>query len=275
MAAGQDKVAVVTGAGSGIGRALAGELASRGFALALSDVDEAGLAVTAKQLADAGHRVHTSRVDVADRDAVFAHADEVLAELGRVDVVINNAGVALNASVREQSHADLRFVLDVDFWGVVHGTEAFLPALIDSGRGHLTNISSLFGLVGVPKQSAYAAAKFAVRGYTETLRQEMVLERQPVQVHCVHPGGVRTDIARSARTGPSEDPDETAKLFDVVARTSPEAAARAIVKGMQRGKGRILVGADARVLGALPRLLGNGYQTVIRPLLGAQLYRRS
>ncbi|MEC8896759.1 MAG: SDR family NAD(P)-dependent oxidoreductase, partial [Pseudomonadota bacterium] len=192
-----NKVAVVTGAGSGIGRSLAKSLAARGCRLALSDVNEAGLAETAASLG--GAEVKTYRLDVSDRDAIYAHAAQVRKEFGQVNLIINNAGVALSATVREMTDADFKWVMDIDFWGVAHGTRAFLPYLIESGDGHVVNISSVFGLIGVPKQSAYNAAKFAVRGFTESLRQEMKLENQPVQVSCVHPGGIRTNIANAAR----------------------------------------------------------------------------
>lgn len=266
------RVAVVTGAGSGIGRALALRLAGHGFDLAISDVDEVGLGETDRLL---GGRTDAlvEKVDVSERDAVHAHADAVSARFGRVDLVVNNAGVALDCSVLEQAHEDIRWVMDVDFWGVVHGTEAFLPRLVDHGRGHLVNISSVFGLVGVVNQSAYNAAKFAVRGYTEALQQELDLARVPVSVHCVHPGGVRTEIARRARSGPSGDPARTAALFDKVAMTTPDAAARAIIRGVRRGRKRILVGPDAVGFEAMQRVLGTGYQPILRNLWGRAVTR--
>ena len=169
-----NRVAVVTGAGSGIGRALAQALAAKGCRLALSDVNETGLAETAAACNET--EVRTYLLDVADRDAVYAHADQVASDFGAVNLIINNAGVALSASVREMTDEDFKWVMDIDFWGVAHGTRAFLPYLIASGDGHVVNISSVFGLIGVPKQSAYNAAKFAVRGFTEALRQEMIVE---------------------------------------------------------------------------------------------------
>ena len=156
-----NKVAVVTGAGSGIGRALALSLAKRGCRLALSDVNDKGLAETAALVKKA--EVKTYHLDVADRDAIYAHAKEVVADFGKVNLIINNAGVALSASVREMSDEDFSWLMDINFWGVAHGTRAFLPHLIESGDGHVVNVSSVFGLIGVPKQSAYNAAKFAVR----------------------------------------------------------------------------------------------------------------
>ncbi|MTV24738.1 SDR family NAD(P)-dependent oxidoreductase [Nitriliruptoraceae bacterium ZYF776] len=261
------KVAVVTGAAGGIGRALAFEFGRRGFAVAVSDVGEAALTKTVRDLTDAGVRTLDEVVDVADRDAVHAHAARVVDAFGRVDVVVNNAGVAMSAWASSQRHEDLRWLVDVDFYGVVHGTEAFLPHLIASGDGYLANISSVFGFVGVPKQSAYNAAKFAVRGYTEALRQEVALQGHPVSVSCVHPGGIRTDIARSARLGDGEDAAATSALFDALARTTPEQAARTIVAGLRRRKARILVGPDAYLFEAAHRVLGAGYQPLFTAVL--------
>src|SRR6478735_2968715 len=185
------KVAVITGAGSGIGRALAYELARRGAKLALSDVDNTGLAETARH----------ARVIGAD-------------EFGVVNIVVNNAGVAFTGDVEHMSFEQIERVVDVDFWGVVHGTKAFLPHLIESGDGHLVNISSLFGLLAMPSQSAYNAAKFAVRGFTESLRQEMLLAGHPVEVTCVHPGGIKTAIARNSGAVAGRDAAELAAFFD-------------------------------------------------------------
>lgn len=265
-----NKVAVITGAGSGIGRALAMELANRGCRLALSDVNEAGLKETAA-LCDASE-VRTYRLDVADRDAIYAHAAQVAKDFGVVHLVINNAGVALSATVREMTDDDFQWVMDIDFWGVAHGTRAFLPHLIASGEGHVVNISSVFGLIGVPKQSAYNAAKFAVRGFTEALRQEMKLENQPVAVSCVHPGGIRTNIANAARMGKSENAEAQRKGFDKLAVTSPEKAARIIVKGILKDESRILVGPDAWGIDVINRLLGAAYQPLVERFSRKNLY---
>ncbi|MDX1633661.1 MAG: SDR family NAD(P)-dependent oxidoreductase [Marinobacter sp.] len=265
-----NKVAVVTGAGSGIGRALAMELAARGCRLALSDVNEAGLKETAA-LCDASE-VRTYRLDVADRDAIYAHAGQVTKDFGAVHLVINNAGVALSATVREMTDEDFKWVMDIDFWGVAHGTRAFLPHLIASGEGHVVNISSVFGLIGVPKQSAYNAAKFAVRGFTEALRQEMKLEKQPVAVSCVHPGGIRTNIANAARMGKSENAEAQRKGFDKLAVTSPEKAARIIVKGILKDESRILVGPDAWGIELINRVLGAAYQPLVERFSRKNLY---
>jgi hypothetical protein len=192
------KVAVVTGAASGIGRALAYELARRGARLAISDIDDVGLAETAKHARVIGAKVHEQHLDVTDRAAVLAYADTVADEFGAVHLLINNAGIAFTGDIEEMTFEQIERVMDVDFWGVVNGTKAFLPYLIESGDGHVVNISSLFGLLAVPGQSAYNAAKFAVRGFTEALRQEMIVSGHPVQVTCVHPGGIKTAIARNA-----------------------------------------------------------------------------
>jgi NADP-dependent 3-hydroxy acid dehydrogenase YdfG len=256
------KCVVITGAGSGIGRALAQHLAARGARLALSDVDLAGLAETVASLGTA--EVRSDPLDVRDRAAMARYATSVAEQFGGVDVLINNAGVALTGSVPDLSYADLEWVLDIDFWGVVNGTKEFLPHLIASGDGHLVNISSLFGLLAVPGQSAYNAAKFAVRGFTESLRQEMLVGRVPVQVSCVHPGGIQTAIARNARVAEGEDQVALADYFDrKLAKTSAERAAEVIVAGMLAGKPRILVGPDAKALDLLVRLLGSRYQAIV------------
>lgn len=271
------KVAVVTGAGSGIGRALALDLAARGAVLALSDKDEVGLLETGR-MAESHHarEVHTEKLDVTDRAAVAAYATSVAAELGRVDAVFNNAGVALHGEVEEMGYDDLAWVMDVNFWGVVHGSKEFLPHLVASGDGHLVNISSLFGLMAMPGQAAYNSSKFAVRGFTEALRTEMLVNRHPVQVSCVHPGGIRTAIARNARTTASHDPEKVAQLFDRrLARTSAERAAEVIVQGVLRGRPRIVVGGDAKLLDAWVRLAGPRYQSAVARVAGHLLPRRS
>jgi hypothetical protein len=255
------KVAVITGAGSGIGRATAYELARRGAKLALSDVDASGLAETARHARVIGAQVHDSHLDVTDRAAVLAYADAVAAEFGVVNIVVNNAGVAFTGDVEQMSFEQIERVMDVDFWGVVHGTKAFLPHLIASGDGHVVNISSLFGLLAMPSQSAYNAAKFAVRGFTESLRQEMILAGHPVQVSCVHPGGIQTAIARNAGTIAGLNQSDFAQFFDSkLAKTSADSAARTIVRGIAGNKPRVLVGTDAKILDALVRLLGARYQ---------------
>ncbi len=264
------KVVVITGAGSGIGRALALNAAGKGAVLALTDWDEVGLVETAQQVQRVAHReVRTDKLDVRDRAAVRAYAASVAEEHGRVNVVVNNAGVALHGDFEEVDYADFEWVMDVDFWGVVQGTKEFLPHLIASGDGHVVNISSLFGLIGMPGQTAYNAAKFAVRGFTEALRQEMLLAKHPVQVTCVHPGGIKTGIARNARTTESHDQAQVARHFDTkLARMTPERAAEIIVDGILANKPRVLVGGDAKALDWLQRIVGARYQRLIT--LGAR-----
>ena len=260
-----DKVVVITGAGSGIGRALALNLAQRGSLLALSDVDEAGLAETVDLVKGAGAReVRSDRLDVADRAAFAAYAGSVAEQFGRVNVVINNAGVALAGDLVDLTYEDMDWIVGINFWGVVHGTKEFLPHLIASGDGHVVNLSSLFGLISVPGQSAYNATKYAVRGLTEALREEMLMNGHPVGVTAVHPGGIKTAIARNARVSRHEDKEATAQLFDKkLARMSPERAAEIIVKGILGNKARVLVGLDAHALHHFAKLTGSRYQDVI------------
>lgn len=259
------KVAVVTGAASGIGRAVSYQLARRGARLAISDVDEVGLTETVRHVRVIGADVHHQVLDVTDREAVLQYADTVVAEYGAVHIVVNNAGVAFSGDIVDMTFEQLQRVIDVDFWGVVNGTKAFLPHLITSGDNHdpshVVNMSSVFGLLAVPGQSAYNAAKFAVRGFTEALRQEMLLAGYPVQVSCVHPGGVKTGIARNAGAAAGQDAAANAEYFDTkLARLSPDAAARTIVRGIAGNRPRVLVGADAKILDGLVRLLGARYE---------------
>jgi short-subunit dehydrogenase len=261
------KVAVITGAGSGIGRALSYELARRGATLAISDVDMTGLAETAKQIRVIGASVHEARLDVTDRTAVLSYADDVVAELGGVNIVINNAGIAFTGDIEKMTFAQMERVMDVDFWGVVNGTKAFLPHVIASGDGHIVNISSLFGILSMPGQSAYNAAKFAVRGFTEALREEMLINGHPVRVTCVHPGGIKTAIARNAGAVDGEDAATLAAFFDAkLAKTSPETAANAILRAVANNRPRAVVGMDAKVLDLLVRLTGPAYQRVVAKL---------
>ncbi|MFC9832489.1 SDR family NAD(P)-dependent oxidoreductase [Rhodococcus sp. NPDC127530] len=266
------KVVVITGAGSGIGRALALNLAGRGARLAISDMDTVGLAETARQAEALGAEVKADHLDVTQREAVLAYADEVRAHFGKINQVYNNAGIAYHGEFEKSEFKDIEKIMDVDFWGVVNGTKAFLPHLIASGDGHVVNVSSLFGLLSMPGQSAYNSAKFAVRGFTESLRQEMLIARHPVKVTCVHPGGIKTAIARNATAGPGEDLDTFAKFFDQkLARTTPEAAAETIVNGVRKSKPRVLIGADAKFLDAWVRLAGPSYQRVVAIVAGRVL----
>lgn len=272
------RVAAITGAASGIGRALAEELARRGAHLALADIDETGLAETAGRCAGTGVKVSTRRVDVADRAAVFAWADQVVAEHGHVNLVVNNAGVAVAATVEAMAVEDLEWLMGINFWGVVHGTQAFLPKLKASGAGHVVNLSSVFGLIPVPTQSAYNASKYAVRGFTDALRVELDIEGANVSCTTVHPGGVRTNIARSARVDESvtalsgADPEQAAREFDKLLRTPPETAARVILQGVLRNRRRVLVGTDARVIDLLARLPAGVVQGGL--VVGGRLRRR-
>ncbi len=259
-----DKVVVITGAGSGIGRALAQDCARRGARLALSDVNDEGLAETRRLVeADGVREVRTDHLDVADRAAFEAYAVEVVAHFGRVNVVVNNAGVALAGNLVDLEWDDMDWILGINLTGVIHGTKFFLPHLIASGDGHLVNISSLFGLLSMPGQSMYNAAKYAVRGMTESVREEMLIAGHPVGVTAVHPGGIKTAIARSSRVSSKEDQAATAKYFDEkLAKTTPERAAEIILRGVLRNRPRVLVGLDAHVLHTFAKLTGARYQDV-------------
>jgi NAD(P)-dependent dehydrogenase (short-subunit alcohol dehydrogenase family) len=271
------KVAAVPRAASGIGRAVAVLRARHGCEGAISDVQDAGLAETRALVEAIGVPVTSARLDVADRAAVHTWADRVAGDHGRVNVVVNNAGVALSALVDEMSYDDLAWLMDINFWGVVHGTKAFLPHLKRSGDGHVVNVSSVFGLIGVATQSAYNAAKFAVRGFTEALREELDLEACGVSCTSVHPGGIRTNIARSGRVGGlgmlARSRDELAVDFDRAARTTAEAAAEAIVTGIRRNRRRVLIGPDAYVIDGVQRLLPTGYQRLIASFVRRQRLR--
>ena len=262
-----NKVAAITGAGSGIGRALAIELSRRNCGLALSDVNEDGLQETVAQVQASGVRVTSQRVDVADREAVHAWADQVVEDHGKANLIFNNAGVALASTVEGMSYGDFEWLMDVNFWGVVHGTKAFLPHLKTSGDGHIVNLSSVFGLAGIPSQSAYNSAKFAVRGFTESLRQELDMMDYGVSATSVHPGGIKTGIARSSRIDSSIrdlgfDHVDTREKFEKTFITSAEKAARLILDGIRRNQRRVLIGPDARVFDWVVRLLPSTYQRI-------------
>jgi NADP-dependent 3-hydroxy acid dehydrogenase YdfG len=265
------KVAVVTGAGSGIGQALAIELARSGAKLAISDVDTEGLAATEERLNAIGAPVKADRLDVSEREAFQVYADGVKDHYGIVNQVYNNAGIAYTGSVEISQFKDLERVMDVDYWGVVNGTKIFLPHLIASGDGHVVNVSSVFGLLAVPGQAAYNAAKFAVRGFTEALRQEMLVAGHPVKVTCVHPGGIKTAIARNAVTAEGLDQEELAHFFDKkLASTTAQKAARVILDGVSKNKARVLVGTDAKALDLLARVTGSGYQRLVAAVTSRQ-----
>ncbi|MBI3759723.1 MAG: SDR family NAD(P)-dependent oxidoreductase [Deltaproteobacteria bacterium] len=268
----RNTVAVVTGAASGIGRALALRLAQADASLALSDVNEVALQETAQLVKARGVNCSTHRVDVSDEERVQAFVQEVMDAHGRASLVINNAGVALLGTVEELSTADIAWLMGINFWGVVYGTKYFLPILQQQPSAHLVNISSVFGLIGFPGQSAYNASKFAVRGFTEALRHE--LEGSTVRVSCVHPGGIKTSIARAARLGTGADPalvpSEIAR-FDKLSPTTAEQAAERIVRGIERDEARILIGSDAGLIDRLQRLLPVNYWQVFRRILAWQL----
>jgi NADP-dependent 3-hydroxy acid dehydrogenase YdfG len=260
----EGKVAVITGAGSGIGRALAVNLATKGAKLALSDIDTEGLAETVRQTEALGATVKSDRLNVAEREAVLAYADAVLAHFGEVHQIYNNAGIAYNGDLEKSEFKDIERIMDVDFWGVVNGTKAFLPHLIASGDGHVVNVSSLFGLIAMPGQNAYNAAKFAVRGFTEALRQEMLVAKHPVKVTCVHPGGIKTAVARNATVADDQDAQSFAEFFDKhLALHTPEMAAETIVNAVAKGRARVVIGWEAKALDALARIIGPAYQRVI------------
>ncbi len=268
------KVGAITGAGSGIGRATAKLLARNGCSVAISDVNEQALAETADQCRALGVRVHSARVDVADRPAMHAWADEVAKAFGAVHVVINNAGVAVGSTIEDLSYEDFEWLMNINFWGVVHGTKAFLPHLKAAGEGHIVNVSSVFGLIAVPAQGAYNAAKFAVKGFTEALRQELEVERIPIGVTCVHPGGIKTNIARNARLTLREGwvTEEDWRNTDKIFRTEPEEAAQDILDAIVRNRRRQLIGGDAVLIDLMQRAMPTLYQ---RLLVAGTRYRRA
>jgi len=262
------RVAAITGAGSGIGRALASALAARGAHLALSDIDELGLAETVAMCEGRGVKVTSQRVDVTDRDAMQAWADEVVDDHGKVNLIFNNAGVGLGATVEGMSYDDFEWLMNINFWGVVHGTKAFLPHLQAAGEGHVVNLSSVFGLISIPAQSAYNAAKFGVRGFTDALRMELDIAHAGVSSTTIHPGGIRTNIANNARIDPSVakltgDNDRSPSDFESIARTTPEKAARQILAAVARNRRRALVGPDAKLIDLISRLPAGLHQRVI------------
>lgn len=253
MRAIKNTVAVITGAGSGIGRSLAQNLASRGARLALADVNDKGLEETRQSLGPAEAKIY--HVDVSKAPAVEAFAHDVERDFGSAALLVNNAGVALQGTFMEISLEDMEWLIGINFWGVVYGCRFFLPLLQRAPEAHIVNISSLFGIIGPPGQAAYCSAKFAVRGFTEVLRQELRLTK--VKVSCVHPGGIKTRIAENARTGAGADAAAAAQLrsrFMDVAQTTPEKAAEVIVGGILQDKSRILIGADAKQLDFLQRV---------------------
>lgn len=260
-----DKVAVITGAGSGIGRALAIQLAADGARLALSDVNDTGLAETATQLTP-GAVVRTYRLDVSSREAVFAHADQIRADFGTAHILFNNAGTNLFSTFEHQTIEEMRWLLDINLWGVIHGTKAFLPMMLAQREGCIVNLSSVFGLVGFPMHSAYNISKFGVRGLTESLWSE--LEGTGVEAVCVHPGGIKTGFeARSRMSGAAGAREAAMKAKAATLMvTTPADCAMAILTGIRQGKRRIVTGRHAKLLYWLPRILPAGYPRFLKSL---------
>ncbi|MFV5312177.1 SDR family NAD(P)-dependent oxidoreductase [Acinetobacter schindleri] len=262
-----NKVAAITGAGSGIGQQLAVLLAKQGCHLALSDVNEQGLLKTLELIKDMGVRATLDKVNVANLEEVRAWAEKVEQEHGSINMIFNNAGVALGSTVEGASYDELEWIVGINFWGVVYGTKEFLPRIKKTGDGHVVNISSLFGLTAQPTQSAYNATKFAVRGFTESLRQELDIENCGVSALCVHPGGIRTNIANAAKMNDSlralgMSPEKSARSFNKLLRCPPEEAARQILEAVQKDKRRLLIGNDAKAIDLIQRILPTGYQKV-------------
>jgi short-subunit dehydrogenase len=264
------RTAVVTGAASGIGRAIATSLARRGCHLALADIDDDALARAAAEIAAPGVNVRRHHLDVADRDAVAGFPDRVAAEHGGVDILVNNAGVALAGTFEQVTETDFEWLFGINFWGVVRMTRAFLPLLHKSDEARIVNLSSVFGLIAPPGNTAYAASKFAVRGFSESLRNE--LRKTRIGVTVVHPGGVATSIVRNARMPKSNSADEDMKKrksFESFLRMPPEIAGETIVRGVENRKARVLVGPDAKRIAIIERLMPVSYWN----LLGRRMYK--
>src|SRR3984885_13030722 len=251
--------AAITGAASGIGRALALELAARGCDLALADRDEAGLQSAAAEIGKlSSQKVSVHRVDVSEPDQIAGFAQTAVTAHPGLNIVINNAGVALLGQFSEIDQSQMDWLMNINFWGIVHSTRAFLPHLARQREAHIVNLSSIFGIVAPPGQTAYAAAKFAVRGFSEALRHELQMAASPVKLAVVHPGGVATNIVRTARAGVGVTDNarraQSIERFDALARTTPAAAALRIIAGIEKNAPRILIGNDARLMGLLQRL---------------------
>jgi len=274
MTAIRGSAVALTGAASGIGRALALELAARGADLALADRDEAGMQAVAAEIAKAGsdkanpRKVSVHRVDVAEPSEIEAFAASAVAAHPGLNIVINNAGVALLGQFTEIDQAQMEWLFNINFWGVVRSTRAFLPHLAQQPAAHIVNLSSIFGIIAPPGQSAYAAAKFAVRGFSESLRHELAMAKSPVKLSVVHPGGVATNIARNSRTGVGMTDNarraQSIERFDAVAKTTPAAAALRIIEGIEKNQPRILIGNDARFMDILQRLRPGTYWSVLQ-----------
>jgi short-subunit dehydrogenase len=266
MTAIRGAAAAVTGAASGIGKALAIELAARGAELALADRDEAGLASVAAEIGSKA-KVSTHRVDVGEPAQIAGFVREAIAAHPALNIVVNNAGVALLGQFHEIDQAQMEWLFNINFWGAVHSTRAFLPHLATRREAHIVNVSSIFGIVAPPGQTAYAAAKFALRGFSESLRHELQMANSPVRLSVVHPGGILTNIVRNSRAGSGVTDNarraESIERFDQIAKTTPQQAAKAIIDGIERNRPRILIGGDARMMDFLQRLWPATYWAVL------------
>ncbi|MBA4369691.1 MAG: acetoin dehydrogenase [Desulfobacterium sp.] len=251
-----NKVVAITGAASGIGQMLAVNLSARGCEVAISDIDANGLQQTAAMVEKQNGKVSIHEVDVARQDSVEHYAADVVTQHGRVDMIINNAGVSLAQSVEDVTYSDFNWLMGINFWGVVYGVKAFLPYLQQQPESHIVNISSINGFITWPNHAPYCASKFAVKGFTESLWQE--LRHTNIRVSCVHPGGIKTNIARNTRfyrsPGSKMTHDQCVEAFDKIAGTSSDKAAQQIIAGILKNKQRILVGPDAYLLDVLTRL---------------------
>ena len=264
----KNKVAAITGAGSGMGQQLAVLLAKQGCHISISDVNEKGLAETVELVKGYDVRVTSKKVNVADREQVKAWAAETVQNHGSVNMIFNNAGVALAATVEGESYEELEWLMGINYWGVVYGTKEFLPYLKQSGEGHIINTSSIFGLTSQPTQSAYNSSKFAVRGFTESIRQELDIENCGVSALCVHPGGIRTNIANDARLSDSMkkigmNPEKSIKSFNKLMRKPAVEASQEILDAVLKNKRRLLIGGDAVTVDLMQRILPTGYQKIV------------
>ena len=263
----KNKVAAITGAGSGMGQQLAVLLAKAGCHLSISDVNEKGLAETVELVKPYNVRVTSKKVNVAKLEEVRAWAADTVQNHGSVNMIFNNAGVALGSTVEGANYEDLEWIMGINYWGIIYGTKEFLPYIKKSGEGHIINTSSLFGLTAQPTQSAYNSSKFAVRGFTESLRQELDIENCGVSALCVHPGGIRTNIANDARMNDSlkslgMNPEKSAKAFNKLLRMPAEDASQQILDAVLKNKRRLLIGNDAKAIDLMQRILPTGYQKV-------------